>query len=175
VTADPRTNFERERRFLVSDASIVNGWPWVLITQAYLWTAQGYAARVRLIQAEAAEGGLRDVDATYAIKGPRIGDERFEAESKLPDFDVAREIIRLCKTVIRKRRYQVIDREGWDVDVFLDENDGLIIAELEGAESRGVRRPEWCAVEVTTIDRFNNEELAFAPFGRWSPEQRLGI
>ncbi len=168
MNADTRSNYERERRFIVSDPSIVGSWPWVRITQAYLWSAGGYAARVRLIERVDEDGELVDVDATYAIKGPRVGDERFEVEDHLPDFDVARDIIRLCGQVVVKRRYQVIDREAWDVDVFEGENEGLIIAELEGTEGRDVRRPEWCDSEITVRDEFNNESLALNPWRRWA-------
>lgn len=163
MTAHPDTHYERERRFIVSDPSIVDGWPWVLITQAYLWESNGYTARVRLIQKESGSGEISDLDATFAIKGPRIGDERFEAENSLPDLHVAKEIIRLASAVVRKRRYQVVDVESYDVDVFLDENGGLIIAELEGSGVRGVRRPEWCGEEITTREDLNNEILAFRP------------
>lgn len=172
VTADPRTNYERERRFIVSDSSVVHGWPSVLITQAYLWAVDGYAARVRLIQRNDDDGELTPIDATYAIKGPRIGDERFEAEARLPDFDIAEHIIRRCSSVVAKRRYQVIDQEAWDVDVFLDRNEGLVIAELEGTQVRGVRRPDWCSREITTMDRYNNEELAFRPYASWTEDLR---
>lgn len=163
MSADPTTNYERERRFLVSDPSIVHPWSWVLITQAYLWVKDGYSVRVRLIEEADDNGSLRPIDSTYAVKGPRIGDERFEAESHLPDFDVARAIIARADHIVVKRRYQVIDREAWDVDVFLGANEGLVIAELEGAEVRGVRRPEWCSVEITTRDEYNNENLAITP------------
>lgn len=172
MTADPKSNYERERRFLVNDPHIVLGWPWVQISQAYLWSEKGYAARVRLIQRMDDNSELADIDATYAIKGPRIGDERFEAEATLPDFDVARSIISLATHVVSKRRYQVIDGEAWDVDVFLGENEGLIIAELEGSEVRGVRRPDWCAREITTLDAYNNENLALRPWGRWPRQDR---
>lgn len=166
MSVNPGTNYERERRFLVADPHIVNGWPSVMITQAYLWVQDGYASRVRLI--EKIEGGESlAIDATHAIKGPRIGDERFEAEAHLPDFDVAREIITRATNVVVKRRYQVIDHEAWDVDVFLGLNEGLIIAELEGTGIRNIRRPEWCSIEITTRDEYNNENLASHPWGRW--------
>lgn len=167
MTANESTNYERERRFLVSDPTIVSGWPHVLITQAYLWAEAGYAVRVRLIQDYDSGGNLRDIDASHAIKGPRIGDERFEVESRLPDFDVARAIIKLAPMTVVKQRFQVIDQEAWDVDVFLGENEGLIIAEIEGTESRSVRRPEWTSEEITYQSRFNNEELARTPFSKW--------
>lgn len=163
MSADPTTHYERERRFLVSDPAIVTRWPWVLITQAYLWSKDGFSVRVRLIEEQRSDGALYPVDATYAVKGPRIGDERFEAESHLPDFDVARAIISRAPHVVVKRRYQVVDKEMWDVDVFLGLNEGLIIAELEGAEVRGVRKPDWCSDEITTRDEYNNENLAVKP------------
>lgn len=172
MNADGASRYERERRFVVEDASIVNGWPNVLITQAYLWSRDGYASRVRLVQRVMSGGDLADLDATFAIKGPRIGDERFEAEAQLHDADVAREIIARAEHIVRKRRYQVVDVEAWDVDVFLDDNDGLIIAELEGSDVRSVRRPEWCAREVTHFDEYNNENLATSPWRRWSEGAR---
>jgi adenylate cyclase len=158
----------------VNDIRIAGGWSWVLITQAYLWGEKGYTARVRLIQREDSSGELVDLDATHAIKGPRIGDERFESEVQLPDMDVAKSIIALCQNVVRKRRYQVIDGEAWDVDEFLDDNEGLIIAELEGNDARTVRRPEWAVREVTTDERYNNDSLAFVPYSRWKPRQDDG-
>lgn len=167
------SHYERERRFIVDTPAIVAGWSWVLISQAYLWSKNGYAARVRLIQHLDDSGDLVDLDATFAIKGPRIGDERFEAENRLPDFDVARSIIDLADHVVRKRRYQVIDKEAWDVDVFLDDNEGLVIAELEGLEVRGVRRPEWCSREITTRDEYNNENLATRPWRSWPADEKF--
>lgn len=175
MTANRDTSYERERRFLVSDETIIFGWPWVLITQAYLWTKDGYASRVRLIEKEDDEGDLVPVDATHAIKGPRIGDERFEAEAPLGDFDVARSIIDRASFIVRKRRYQVVDTEAWDVDLFLDDNEGLVIAELEGTNVREVRRPDWCSFEITTKDAYNNENLAVNPWRRWPRAEKSNV
>lgn len=118
---------------------------------------------MRIIEKEEDDGALVVVDATHAVKGPRIGDERFEAEARIIDFDVARAIIARAPHIVVKRRYQVVDYEAWDVDVFLGDNEGLVIAELEGTDVRGVRRPEWCGAEITTKDEYNNENLALRP------------
>ncbi|MGO4452546.1 hypothetical protein [Arthrobacter sp. RAF14] len=171
MTANKETHFERERRFLVSNPSIVIGWPSVIITQAYLWIQDGYLSRVRLIQTEEPDGRLVDIDATYAIKGPRVGDERYEFESTLSDADVAREIIRRAPHVVTKRRHSVFENEAWDIDVFTGENEGLVIAEIEGDESRHVKIPQWCHKEITSLDEFNNESLAVYPWRKLKRDQ----
>lgn len=160
--------YERERRFLVRDPHIVEECQWVMITQAYVFAEDGYAVRLRRIQEPqlGKSEEFLDLDATVAVKGPRIGDEREEYETPV-DALLAAEIIKRSPYVIRKRRYQVIDHEAWDVDVFLDENEGLIIAEIEGREVRHILPPSWAGKEVTTEQRYNNEELALRPVSKW--------
>ncbi|WP_431230453.1 hypothetical protein [Paenarthrobacter nicotinovorans] len=161
-----RRKYERERRFLVSEPSIVEGWPWVLITQAYVFAEDGYAVRVRLIQEpnpmhgdDPHEPEYLDLAAALAAKGPRVGDEREEYETHM-DSELARQILKRSRHIVKKRRYQVVDHGTWDVDVFLERHNGLIIAEIEGPEGRSIEIPDWCVREITSDDTWNNEVLA---------------
>ncbi len=71
--------------------------------------------------------------------------------------------------IVTKRRYQVYDLEAWDIDVFRGDNEGLVIAEIEGTESRSVQQPTWAIEEVSSQEKYNNEELARHPYARWKP------
>jgi CYTH domain-containing protein len=169
MSIESQPKYERERRFLVADPSIVQGWESVLITQAYVFARDGYAVRIRRIQKEVRDGALIELDATVAVKGPRIGDEREEYETKV-DNRLSAEIIARSSNVIRKRRYQVIDGPAWDIDEFLDDNAGLMIAELEGSDVRSAVMPVWASKEITYDARYNNDELALHPFSKWQKD-----
>ncbi|MCC7465446.1 MAG: adenylate cyclase, partial [Saprospiraceae bacterium] len=56
----------------------------------------------------------------------------------------------------------------WEVDVFLGENIGLIVAEIElEHEEESFALPEWIEQEVTDDARYYNANLTLNPFGRW--------
>lgn len=162
---------ERERRFLVAEQSIVRGASWTLIVQGYFFAKDGYALRVRTRQAPTdRSGAFRYIDARMTAKGPRIGDERDEYEADM-DPALAAEFIRRCDNVIVKRRYElVLDANTWEIDEFLEENLGLWIAELEGQDIRDVSVPQWALKEITNIDKFNNDELAYLPVSKWETD-----
>ena len=55
-----------------------------------------------------------------------------------------------------------------EVDVFEDENAGLIIAEIElKAESDALELPKLGRTEITEEGRYYNAALARVPFSRW--------
>lgn len=161
---------ETERRFLVADRSIVNGAPCELIVQAYVFVADGFAIRVRCSWDELdAEVEPR---ATLTGKGPRVGTDREEYET---DVSVlwARQVISRSGSVVRKRRYQVLTDQTWEVDEFLDHNSGLWIAELEGGEDiRAVPRPSWALREIFNEPMLDNEWLAVHPVSEWDADDR---
>ena len=56
----------------------------------------------------------------------------------------------------------------WEVDEFLGENAGLIMAEIElGSEDEAFERPFWLGEEVTGDRRYYNSYLSKVPFGTW--------
>lgn len=183
TTSEPQ--FERERKFIVEDKSILQGVSWELIEQGYVWAVNGYAIRARVILEPTREGGEHsfvDKEARITAKGPNYGDEREEYEMDV-HVAFARDIIKLTDQLIRKRRYHFTDpatREMWEVDEFLDDNTGLFVAELEGRKGsphddmdavRSAKTPKWAYKEVTGDKRFNNENLAAHPVSKWENEK----
>lgn len=153
---------EHERRFIVSDRTVLEGAHYVQIEQGYLWDKDGYAIRVRLSLSP--DSGT--TTAKFALKGPRIDAKRFEMESPLP-IDVAKDLLKLSDNRISKRRYTVFDAENrWIVDEFCGSNEGLLLAEFE-ADEKSVKSlvvPNWVGEEVTEFRQYDNEQLARHPY-----------
>lgn len=183
ITNEP--TYERERKFIVADKSILKGRSWELIEQGYVWAAEGYAIRARVVLEPVRNGGEQVYEEKYAritAKGPNYGDEREEYEMDV-HVAFAQAVIKLTDRLIRKRRYHLVDQESeqtWDVDEFLGDNEGLIIAELEGVRGpalddmdsvRTTKVPKWAHKEVTGDARFNNENLAVNPVSKWPQEE----
>ncbi|KUI28652.1 hypothetical protein AU195_00105 [Mycobacterium sp. IS-1496] len=174
-------DFEFERKFFVLDVPAVaasDPSP-VLIAQAYLFAADGYAVRVRLQGAAPPE-----VDAdpamlvkalgveaigTMTAKGPAAGGTRYEAERELDPL-VAGQIVARADHVVTKVRSSVwLGEDGWVIDRFLGGNAPLVLAEVErDSPVVDLAIPSFCTTEVSEDDRFRNEYLAHHPFGTWA-------
>ncbi len=56
----------------------------------------------------------------------------------------------------------------WEVDEFLGDNAGLVIAEVElETEDQDFGRPAWLGAEVTHDGRYFNSYLSLHPFNTW--------
>jgi len=151
---------EIERKFLVrGDAwkALASG---VAYCQGYLVAEKERTVRVRLV---GDEGFL-------TIKGPVVGASRAEYEYRIPAVDAQEMLARLCKKpLIEKNRYKI--PQGalvWEIDEFLGENAGLIIAEIElRDEKQAVVLPPWAGPEVTGDPKYYNSNLAKTPFKTW--------
>ena len=76
----------------------------------------------------------------------------------------------LCQTpLIEKYRYHIpLGNVVWEVDDFLGENQGLIVAEVELAHAEQVvELPGWIGEEVTGDSRYYNASLVRNPFKNW--------
>jgi adenylate cyclase len=77
---------------------------------------------------------------------------------------------KLClRPLIEKVRFEVL-HEGvvWEVDEFLGENSGLIVAEVElSSEEQLVLLPPWVGREVSHDRRYANASLVTCPFKEW--------
>jgi len=109
--------------------------------------------------------------AFITIKGRKTGVAAPEFEYAIPVAD-AEAMLSLLPMVarIRKMRHEIIHKgRKWEVDEFLDENIGLVVAELElESEDEIPALPEWVGAEVTADHRYANSTLALKPFTRWS-------
>lgn len=169
MQSSPTEPYEYERRWLVSDTSVVTRHHPTLIAQAYLLIRDGWTIRVRR---QFTVGPSRPMSAvgynTLAIKGPRREARRLEIEEQISP-ERAKALFREADHRIFKSRYQLIeDGLTWDVDLFHLENEGLAIAECEmDTPVPEISPPDWCAEEVTDDERYDNESLAWNPYLRW--------
>ena len=149
---------EIERKFLVTGSGWRNGQV-TRICQGYLNRDKERTVRVRL------EGEK----ATLTIKGPNRGAARSEYEYPIPT-DEAVELLKLCDgPLLEKNRYIVVcDNLTWEVDEFLGDNEGLVVAEVElKSEDQFFNRPEWVGQEVTADPRYFNSNLCSYPYREW--------
>ncbi len=72
--------------------------------------------------------------------------------------------------MIEKFRYEVkAGKHIFEVDEFLGENEGLIIAEVElESEDEAFEKPAWLGKEVTGDRRYYNSMLTKNPFTTWT-------
>jgi len=149
---------EIERKFLV------HGTHWrcgtgVPVRQGYLNRDKERTVRVRI------EGGR----AFLTIKGLTRGASRAEFEYEIPVAD-AEQVLQLSDgPIIQKIRYVIVhDGSTWEVDEFLGDNAGLVLAEIElTSEDQPFRHPPWLGVEVTHDSRYFNSCLASHPYCKW--------
>jgi len=149
---------EIERKFLV----VGDAWrdaPAVFYSQGYLNRDKARTVRVRIAGDE----------AFLTIKGTSVGARRAEFEYPIPVWD-ARELLAMCEQPLIEKNRRKILHEGfvWEVDEFLGENLGLVVAEIElPAEDAAFARPDWVGEEVTEDVRYFNSNLSRTPFTRW--------
>lgn len=164
---------EYERRFLVSDPDVLHGTSYEVIDQGYLWSKGGYAMRVRRNwSGDPFDPPESDAPGVFALKGPRKDWHRFELEFLIP-AEHLNHLLKASNHRILKRRHMLIyQRDVWSVDVFLGDNEGLVIAEFEGSAATvaSIKKPAWCSVEVTDRSEYDNENLAKRPYRTWRPD-----
>ena len=153
---------EIERKFLVESTdfikeSTVNN----RIVQGYLNSNPERTVRVRI---KGNKGFL-----TIKGKGNESGTTRFEWEKEIA-LSEAEALLQLCESgIIDKIRYEIpIGKHTFEVDVFSDENQGLIIAEVElSSENEFFEQPNWLGKEVTGDKKYYNSYLSENPFCTW--------
>ena len=163
---------ESERKFLVvSDA-------WRGQTHRSIDMAQGYLNDAESVvigrQNTSVRVRLEGDEARLNIKSREMGASRQEFDYLIPVED-ARGLIALCVggTVIKRRHYVLHEGHEWEVDEFLGENAGLVVAELElDSIDEIFAVPAWAGAEVTHLQRYYNLNLASHPFSRWSAAER---
>ena len=113
---------------------------------------------------------IEDDKAMLTIKGRTVGATRGEWEYPIPLEDAQVFLDSLCeRPIIEKYRYR-IPYQGltWEVDEFLGDNAGLVVAEVElKREDQLFAKPEWVGEEVTHDTRYFNASLLRHPYSRW--------
>lgn len=130
-----------------------------LYRQGYLLTDPAKTIRVR-----------QTTDKGYlTIKGITVGATRSEYEYEIP-FDEAKELLNgFSISELSKVRYKIeFDNKIWEIDEFLGDNLGLIVAEIElNTENEIFQTPEWVGKEVTEEEKYYNSSLTLNPYKDW--------
>ncbi|MDC7808062.1 CYTH domain-containing protein [Luteimonas sp BLCC-B24] len=163
---------EIERKFLVtSDA-------WRDAAHRVVPMAQGYLNDLAVVQSGAQNASVRvriEGDVAFLnIKSRELGASRQEFELPLP-VDDAHALLALCVGGRVEKRRHLVHHGGhlWEVDEFLGDNAGLVVAEIElDAADAPFARPDWLGAEVTEHSRYYNLALAAHPFRDWSASER---
>ena len=152
---------EIERKYLIKE----DLWPAVdkgkgiYYKQGYLLTDPNKTIRVR----------ISDRNAFLTIKGISKGATRLEFEYEIPLKDAQELLDAFSTSSISKIRYEV-EYAGkiWEVDEFLEDNQGLFVAEIElESETESFEIPGWIGKEVTEEIKYYNSNLSMKPFTTW--------
>ncbi len=153
---------EIERKFLLKSLAWKDaagaGTP---MRQGYIVNVDGRSVRVRV-------AGDKAWLSVKALLGEGLVVRR-EYDYPIPVEDGMAMLNELCGGVITKVRYRV-PHEGhtWEIDIFEDANQGLMLAEIElSAEDEPFSIPPWVGEEVSNDPRYLNSYLAEQPFIEW--------
>lgn len=141
---------------------------------------QGYLVGAPAVTSGASRSSVRvriaGGEAWLNIKSSTLGVERQEFEYVIPQADAERMLGTLCDGVVDKwRHYVPVDGHQFEVDEFLGDNAGLVVAELElDRVDAPYPRPPWLGAEVTALARYYNLNLIDHPYARWSAQERAG-
>jgi len=155
-------HLEIERKFLVkTEAFKQQAISQTRIVQGFLNTDPERTVRVRI----KGERGF------LTVKGAsnESGTTRFEWETEISVAEAAN-LIDLCEAgILEKFRFEVpLGKHMFEVDEFLGENKGLLLAEVELThEDERFERPDWLGQEVTGQVQYYNSQLSIKPFKEW--------
>jgi adenylate cyclase len=152
---------EIERKFLVESDE------WRSEVRRRELLRQGYVAGSDLCSVRVRVGAGR---AWLGIKS-RVNDTtRFEYEYEIPAADANEILDRICPggQIEKWRHWVPYGHREWEIDEFLGDNAGLVMAELElDSPSETFERPPWLGLEVTADSRYLNTSLALRPWREW--------
>ena len=162
-----RTQVPRHQRRLAQPPR-AKSCPWRRATSTTSATVDG-GAMTRSVRVRIAGD-----EAFLNLKSRELGHTRQEFDYPIPVAD-ARALLALCvggrdrqAPTLRRTR-----RPLWEVDEFLGDNAGLVVAELElDRADEAFAKPAWLGVEVTDAPRYYNLALASRPYSQWSEAER---
>ena len=163
---------EIERKFLVtSDA-------WRAAAHEVVAMAQGYLNDLAMVEGGAQKASVRvriEGDSAYLnLKSRERGHTRQEFNYPIP-VDEARSLLALCVGGLIDKRRHYVRHEGhlWEVDEFLGDNAGLVVAEIELQHAdETFSLPEWAGMQATDALRYYNLALASYPYSQWTADER---
>ena len=108
------------------------------------------------------------------IKGGRKGISRLEFEYPIPLAEAHAMLDTLCSGPLIEKYRHIRQHAGlkWEIDEFIGDNLGLIVAEVElEAADQVIEFPDWIGPEVSEDPRYLNENLAKRPYMNWDKRE----
>ena len=166
---------EIERKFLVA------GDDWRAAAHAVVPMAQGYindmGAMDRGEQKASVRVRIQGDEAFLNLKSRELGHTRQEFDYRIP-VDDARALLALCVGGLVDKRRHLVRHGGhlWEVDEFLGDNAGLVVAEIElGSVGEAFAKPGWLGAEATHAQRYYDLALASRPYSQWRGDERAAL
>ena len=160
---------EIERKFLVKSDEWRNYISKTIpIKQAYIYTGPPIALRVRITPEK----------ATLNLKKSTIDTTRDEFEYEIPRAHAEELLQKFVSGYVIEKLRHIVFYEGikWEIDEFLGENEGLILAEVELDEISTVfTKPPWLGEEVSSDFRYLNTYLSQHPFKKWELNKKENL
>ena len=163
---------EIERKFLVT------GDAWRGSAHKVVAMAQGYLNDINAVEQGTQHASVRvrieGDEARLNLKSREAGHTRQEFDYRIPTED-ARALLALCVGGLVDKRRHYVTHAGhlWEVDEFLGDNAGLVVAEIElDAADEAFELPAWAGKQVTDSPRYYNLALAARPYSQWSEDER---
>lgn len=163
---------EFERKYLVTDPTLLEGRVGVRMEQGYLPVEAPASVRIRLTD----DGNA--AQAWLTIKQGRSARHRLEFEYAIPVADAETLLEASCGgRRVRKTRFR-IEHAGhaWEVDRFEDDNAPLLLAEIELPSADATfDLPPWVGAELTDDPRLLNVNLCLRPLREWPAGEREAL
>ncbi|WHF53090.1 CYTH domain-containing protein [Chryseobacterium gotjawalense] len=152
---------EIERKFLVNKTK----WQQLekpageFYRQGYLLTDPNKTIRVR----QTSDKGF------LTIKGISVGATRAEYEYEIAVGEAKELLDQFSVAELSKIRFKIsVGGHVWEVDEFLGNNAGLLVAEIElTSEDETFTLPDWIDSEVTGDEKYYNSNLVNDPYKDW--------
>ena len=166
---------EIERKFLVT------GDGWRAAAHKIVPMAQGYLNDLAMVDGGAMNASVRvrieGDEGRLNIKSRELGASRQEFDYPIPVAD-ARALLALSVGGLVDKRRHYVEFAGhlWEVDEFLGENAGLVVAEIElSSVDEAFAKPRWLGSEATHAQRYYNLALASRPYSQWNDDERKAL
>ncbi len=152
-------NIEIERKFLIQKIpkKLDNKFH---IKQFYIHVDDKFVQRLRFFD---------NKKAIMSLKQNCAGLSRYEFEYEIPLED-AKKIVSITDSIFIEKIRHIVYYESmkWEIDEFLGNNKGLLIAEVElEDEKQKIKLPDWIVQEVTNQNKYFNYNLALRPYISW--------
>jgi len=153
-------NIEIERKFLVKQLppcidSVIH------IKQYYISNNKNMVQRLRIFNGE-------EAIISFKQKTSKLSKYEFEYHIPIEDANKMIEFMNDVPFINKKRHIIKIESIKWEVDEFLGQNKGLIIAEVELDNIKQIINiPNWVGNEVTEDNKYYNYNLALNPYILW--------